>query len=253
MPVAAGQIPPQTGQGEFAPQQAQSQLATYSQLEPQPQLAPEFQPVPGPEGPPEYPAPDMSHMQVQPVAAPETYAPVDAPMEAPAPEAVPQPGPELTREAVQEAPQEAAEAVAPPVAADAPAPVSEPGAHETGGRDSGSVDLGAVRIPTATSTPTPPPARRPLHMGPPMPDSTGGVVRSLADRGPTSTPPTPVRVRTQGPPTTGPEYLDIPREEAAALPGPQLGAIPVQGADPWASVPPQSDTPVAEAPEAPVA
>ncbi|MFD7519805.1 nicotinate-nucleotide--dimethylbenzimidazole phosphoribosyltransferase [Streptomyces niveus] len=257
-PVAAGQIPPQTGQGEFVPQQAQaqSQLATYSQPEPQPQLAPEFQPVPGPaEGLPEYPAPDLSHMQVQPVAAPEAYTPVDAPTEAPVPEAVPQPAPELTREAVQEAPQEAAEAVAPPVAAETPAPVSEPGAHETGGRDSGSVDLGAVRIPTATSTPTPPPARRPLHMGPPMPDSTGGVVRSLADRGPTSTPPAPVRVRTQGPPTTGPEYLDIPREEAAALPGPQLGAIPVQGADPWASVPPQSDTPVAEAPvaEAPVA
>ncbi|MGW8575755.1 nicotinate-nucleotide--dimethylbenzimidazole phosphoribosyltransferase, partial [Streptomyces niveus] len=151
-PVAAGQIPPQTGQGEFVPQQAQtqSQLATYSQPEPQPQLAPEFQPVPGPaEHLPEYPAPDMSHMQVQPVAAPEAYTPVDAPTEAPVPEAVPQPAPELTREAVQEAPQEAAEAVAPPMAAEAPAPVSEPGAHETGGRDSGSVDLGAVRIPTA--------------------------------------------------------------------------------------------------------
>lgn len=75
------------------------------------------------------------------------------------------------------------------------APLAEPGAHEAGGRDSGSVDLGAVRAqaaahaaPSATATPPP---RRPLHMGPPVPDATGGVVRSLADRGPTATPHEP--------------------------------------------------------------
>ncbi|MER7155063.1 5,6-dimethylbenzimidazole synthase, partial [Streptomyces lydicus] len=74
------------------------------------------------------------------------------------------------------------------------------GDHESGGRDSGSVDLSAVRIPqpaapqqpdraraAAPQQPDPArtgaPARRPLHMGPPVPDPTSGVVRSLADRG----------------------------------------------------------------------
>ncbi|WP_369380746.1 nicotinate-nucleotide--dimethylbenzimidazole phosphoribosyltransferase [Streptomyces sp. cg36] len=151
-----------------------------------------------------------------------------------------------------------------PLAAPVPAPVAapqgghpghaaeqpeqpEPGAHETGGRDSGSVDLGAVRMPSA------PTARRPLHMGPPIPDATGGVVRSLADRGPAAgapaapgqaNPANPARVRTPGPPTTGPEYLDVPREETAApLSGPQLGELPPQAGTPWESLPPQ------EAPE----
>ncbi|MEU0525467.1 nicotinate-nucleotide--dimethylbenzimidazole phosphoribosyltransferase [Streptomyces niveus] len=284
-PVAVGHVPQQMGQAEYAPQAPslpQSQLATYSQ----PEYRPEYQADPSAHGQeayrtaPEYPAPDVAHMQMrptqapqpaqsaQPVAqqaefavAPEAYAPADAPVETPISDAAAQPAPESTQEAVQPAPQEVTEAPAPEPLQEAPAPAvqeapaqvreaaapaPEPGAHEAGGRDSGSVDLGAVRVPTATSAPTPPPARRPLHMGPPMPDSTGGVVRSLADRGPSTTRPNPVRVRTQGPPTAGPEYLDIPREVADALPGPQLGAIPVQGADPWASVPPQSETPVAE-------
>ncbi|MEU0956361.1 nicotinate-nucleotide--dimethylbenzimidazole phosphoribosyltransferase [Streptomyces niveus] len=284
-PVAVGHVPQQMGQAEYAPQAPslpQSQLATYSQ----PEYRPEYQADPSAHGQgayrtaPEYPAPDVAHMQMQPAQAPqpaqsaqpvaqqaelavtpEAYVPADAPVETPIPDAAAQPAQESTQEAVQTAPQEVTEAPAPeplqeapaPAVQEAPAPVREaaapapePGAHEAGGRDSGSVDLGAVRVPTATSAPTPPPARRPLHMGPPMPDSTGGVVRSLADRGPSNTPPNPVRVRTQGPPTAGPEYLDIPREVADALPGPQLGAIPVQGADPWASLPPQSETPVAE-------
>ncbi|MEV0092881.1 nicotinate-nucleotide--dimethylbenzimidazole phosphoribosyltransferase [Streptomyces sp. NPDC050738] len=121
-----------------------------------------------------------------------------------------------------------------PVAAAAPAPGSEYGAHEAGGRDSGSVDLSDVRAqfqavaPATTSAPTPPPARRPLHMGPPVPDASAGVVRSLADRGPTATPANPVPVRNPGPPTTGPEYFDIPAEGELGLPGPQLGEIPSQ-------------------------
>ncbi|MDX2876432.1 hypothetical protein, partial [Streptomyces ipomoeae] len=45
--------------------------------------------------------------------------------------------------------------------------VFQPGPHETSGRDSGSIDLGAVRHPVATPVPQPPVARRPLHMGPP--------------------------------------------------------------------------------------
>ncbi|WP_326648646.1 MULTISPECIES: nicotinate-nucleotide--dimethylbenzimidazole phosphoribosyltransferase [unclassified Streptomyces] len=132
----------------------------------------------------------------------------------------------------------AAEAFAP--AAQVP-PLSEPGAHESGGRDSGSVDLNGVRIPPTSATPTPPPARRPLHMGPPVPDSTGGVVRSLADRGPAGTTP-PHAVPAPGPasPATGLEYLDIPRDgSAGTLPGPQLGEIPPQAGAPWDPQPPQ--------------
>ncbi|MFJ5292064.1 nicotinate-nucleotide--dimethylbenzimidazole phosphoribosyltransferase [Streptomyces sp. NPDC088348] len=125
----------------------------------------------------------------------------------------------------------------------AAAQLPEPGAHETGGRDSGSVDVGAVRA-QAAAQPTPPP-RRPLHMGPPVPDSTGGVVRSLADRGPTTAPPQPAPVSDGGPQTLGPEYLDFPRDEAEVLPGPQLGEIPPQAA-PWSPQP----EPVAQDPAA---
>ncbi|MCX4821806.1 nicotinate-nucleotide--dimethylbenzimidazole phosphoribosyltransferase [Streptomyces sp. NBC_01142] len=123
-------------------------------------------------------------------------------------------------------------------------PVHETGAHEAGGRDSGHVDLSGVRNPPSSATPTPPPARRPLHMGPPMPDSSGGVVRSLADRGPAGAPAQAMPVRSPGPATAGLEYLDVPREEtAAALPGPQLGEIPPQAGEPWNPQPPQSHTP----------
>ncbi|MFI6209714.1 nicotinate-nucleotide--dimethylbenzimidazole phosphoribosyltransferase [Streptomyces sp. NPDC051041] len=89
--------------------------------------------------------------------------------------------------------------------------VHEPGPHELSGRDSGSVDLGGVRLPD----PAPPAApRRPLHLGPPIPDTSASPVRSLADRGPAHAP-----VRQPGPPATGPEYLDVPPEAA-----PQGGA-----------------------------
>ncbi|WP_405832586.1 nicotinate-nucleotide--dimethylbenzimidazole phosphoribosyltransferase [Streptomyces sp. NBC_01176] len=112
----------------------------------------------------------------------------------------------------------------------APQPlVHEPGPHETAGRDSGSVDLSAVRGAVPAAQPATP--RRPLHLGPPTPDVSAGPVRSLADRGPASAPlaapahamhpATPVRHA--GPPTAGPEYLDVP----------QLSEIPPQGAVPW--------------------
>jgi nicotinate-nucleotide--dimethylbenzimidazole phosphoribosyltransferase len=135
--------------------------------------------------------------------------------------------------------------------------ILDTGAHEAAGRDSGSVDLSAVRVPPPTTAPTPPPARRPLHMGPPVPEAGGGVVRSLADRGaqtpapaqmPAPTPaaavttPAPMPARVQGPPTTGPEYLDIPREQPAAPAAPQYGEVPPQGAVPWD---PQPQGPVA--------
>ncbi|WP_328388507.1 nicotinate-nucleotide--dimethylbenzimidazole phosphoribosyltransferase [Streptomyces sp. NBC_00400] len=102
-----------------------------------------------------------------------------------------------------------------------PAPAGD---HESGGRDSGSVDLGAVRIPQpaapqqprAAAPATPP--RRPLHMGPPVPDATGGVVRSLADRGPAEAPAQPA-ARHAGPPTGGPEYFDVPAGAPEAVAG----------------------------------
>lgn len=167
----------------------------------------------------------------QPPAGPEYAAPEYAAAEFAAPAQV---APEFREE------QPVSEPVAEPalvVEAVAPAPpvfdAHESGAHEAGGRDSGSVDLNGVRIPPTSAMPTPPPLRRPLHMGPPLPDTSGGVVRSLADRGPAGARPPAMAVANPGPPTAGPEYLDIPREgSAAVLPGPQLGEIPPQGGTP---------------------
>lgn len=124
------------------------------------------------------------------------------------------------------------------------------GTHESGGRDSGAVDLNGVRMPAQAPAPAQAavaqaaaPVRRPLHRGPASGESTPsyggtptvGVVRSLADRGPAGAPQTPVPARHVGPPTTGPEYFDQPGAEAAVLPGPQLGEIPPQGGSPWAA------------------
>ncbi|WP_405874830.1 nicotinate-nucleotide--dimethylbenzimidazole phosphoribosyltransferase [Streptomyces sp. NBC_00005] len=128
--------------------------------------------------------------------------------------------------------------VAPP----APEPVvetlHEPGPHETAGRDSGSVDLGGVRLPSPTPPSAPVPPRRPLHLGPPIPDASASPVRSLADRGPAGAP-----VWQSGPPTTGPEYFDAP----------QLREMPLQGAAPWdaqaqaaVQVPVSTEAPAAE-------
>ncbi|MFB6840776.1 nicotinate-nucleotide--dimethylbenzimidazole phosphoribosyltransferase [Streptomyces sp. NPDC056361] len=129
--------------------------------------------------------------------------------------------------------------------------ILDTGAHEAAGRDSGSVDLGGVRVPPPGQAQVPPPARRPLHMGPPVPDATGGVVLSLADRGPAAAPapapqpvpvvatePAPVPVRTPGPPTTGPEYFDIPQDQQVAP----------QGAEPWAAQPQEAPAPPAAFP-----
>lgn len=144
------------------------------------------------------------------------------------------------------------------------------GAHEAGGRDSGALDLGglvgqAPAEPVAQAAPAAPP-RRPLHMGPPVPEATGGVVRSLADRGPAAapapaqapvapavsvltTPSVPAPGRPSGPPAAGPEYLDVPRAEAA----PQLGEIPPQAGVAWApepaAVPEPAEPESAAAPE----
>ncbi|GGW34443.1 nicotinate-nucleotide--dimethylbenzimidazole phosphoribosyltransferase [Streptomyces xantholiticus] len=168
------------------------------------------------------PEPQFHEVQAQEVAAQEPLAQVQGTMSV-----VPGVAPEGAQAAVAEP------------------GVHEPGAHEAGGRDSGAVDLGAVRTSAAATSamPTPPPSRRPLHMGPPVPDTSSGVVRSLADRGPAGTPPHPMVVRTtpaQPATTTGVEYLDVPREEPAPeLPGPQLGEIPPQAGAPWDPQPPQ--------------
>ncbi|MGW9438350.1 nicotinate-nucleotide--dimethylbenzimidazole phosphoribosyltransferase [Streptomyces sp. NPDC055607] len=129
--------------------------------------------------------------------------------------------------------------------------ILDTGAHGITGHESGSVDLGGLPVPPQAAAPTPPPARRPLHMGPPVPEGTGGVVRSLADRGPATAPapapqpapeplvatgPAPVPVRTPGPPTTGPEYFEIAQEQQLAP----------QGAEPWTAqepvAPPTAET-----------
>ncbi|MBZ9594916.1 nicotinate-nucleotide--dimethylbenzimidazole phosphoribosyltransferase [Streptomyces erythrochromogenes] len=143
------------------------------------------------------------------------------------------------------------------------------GAHETGGRDSGALDLGGLVVPppAAPAAPTAPatPVRRPLHMGPPMPDATGGVVRSLADRGPAAAPAQAAPIASApntatgatplhqaGPPTMGPEYLDVPRAEAAQEPAPQLGEVPPQAGAPWTPEPVAApEPPAAEAAQAP--
>ncbi|MEU9219375.1 nicotinate-nucleotide--dimethylbenzimidazole phosphoribosyltransferase [Streptomyces sp. NPDC048376] len=123
--------------------------------------------------------------------------------------------------------------VAPPAPEPVVETVHQPGPHEMSGRDSGSVDLGGVRLPDPAQDPAsaPVPQRRPLHLGPPIPDTSASPVRSLADRGPADAP-----VRHPGPPTAGPEYLDVPQ---AAVPVPQAAA-------PWGAqtVPQAQEAPV---------
>ncbi|MFJ8696096.1 nicotinate-nucleotide--dimethylbenzimidazole phosphoribosyltransferase [Streptomyces roseolilacinus] len=114
-----------------------------------------------------------------------------------------------------------------------PAP-HEPGVHEAGGQGLGTDGHGAVYAPQHAQAPAQVPQqapRRPLHMGPPMPD-TGGVVRSLADRGPAPVPSAPAPA-VQGPPTLGTEYLDVPGSAA-------------QGAQPWAQQPAAAEAAAAE-------
>ncbi|MFF4357912.1 nicotinate-nucleotide--dimethylbenzimidazole phosphoribosyltransferase [Streptomyces sp. NPDC001604] len=130
--------------------------------------------------------------------------------------------------------------VAPPAPEPVVEAVHEPGPHETAGRDSGSVDLGGVRLPNPTPAPAPVTPRRPLHLGPPIPDTSASPVRSLADRGPAGAP-----VRQPATPATGPEYFDAP----------QPHQMPPQGAAPWgaqaqaavqAGVPVNAQAPAAE-------
>ncbi|MEU1851684.1 nicotinate-nucleotide--dimethylbenzimidazole phosphoribosyltransferase [Streptomyces sp. NPDC019990] len=95
--------------------------------------------------------------------------------------------------------------VSPPAPEPVVEAVHQPGPHELSGRDSGSVDLGGVRLPDPLPIPPVTP-RRPLHLGPPLPDSSASPVRSLADRGPADAP-----VRQPAAASAGPEYLDASR------------------------------------------
>ncbi|MFE9903135.1 nicotinate-nucleotide--dimethylbenzimidazole phosphoribosyltransferase [Streptomyces achromogenes] len=138
--------------------------------------------------------------------------------------------------------------------------VHEPGPHETAGRDTGSVDLGGARPPhpgPASVPPSPilsaphgpaaaPQPRRPLHLGPPIPDASASPVRSLADRGPAGAP-----VRQPGPPAApGPEYLDAQPQPAPQNATP-WGAAPetLPSAQPETQLPAQPEAPLSAQPE----
>ncbi|MFJ1714363.1 nicotinate-nucleotide--dimethylbenzimidazole phosphoribosyltransferase [Streptomyces sp. NPDC088260] len=222
-------------------------------LMPSPQGAwsdPQTVPAPGqyPEGAARTPLPGQGAYQPQPVAQSYAQQADDAP-------AQPQ-GPVQVQ--VQEPPAQtqAADAYVAQRAVAEPLPGTGQGTHESGGRDSGSVDLRGVRIPSPAPAPAAQPqtpVRRPLHRGPVAADGsptyggtpTGGVVRSLADRGPAGAPQAQARTqapaRHAGPPTTGPEFFEAPVEDASALPGPQLGEILPQGGSPWAAQAPEQE------------
>ncbi|WP_432116505.1 nicotinate-nucleotide--dimethylbenzimidazole phosphoribosyltransferase [Streptomyces sp. S1] len=197
------------------------------------------------------PAPPVA---VPPPVLPHQEAPTGDPLTDPLPDPLTDPLPEPA--ALGDAPYTGTPAHGVP-AAGTPAhgvppapyePVLTDHGYEPGILDTGSVDLGGVHVPPPAAAQTPPPARRPLHMGPPVPEATGGVVRSLADRGPATAPvpvpqpapeplvatgPAPVPVRNPGPPTTGPEYFEIAQEQQLAP----------QGAEPWTAQEPVAQPP----------
>lgn len=232
-----------TSQGAWSdPQTAQAQAQTTSQAVSAP--APQAVSAPAPQG--------------ASVPAPQAVVASDAQDTAPAPAAAPAPEQAAQQFQAQQPPQPqqqyAGEPQVPAQGQEARMPAGAHGTHESGGRDSGSVDLNAVRIPAPAPVQTPTPvgaraaARRPLHRGPASAEAPsygggtqgGGVVRSLADRGPAGAVRTAPPARHASPSATGPEYFDAPADEAPVLPGPQLGEIPPQGAAPWGP-PPQPE------------
>lgn len=252
-----------TSQGAWSdPQTVQTPAA------PQAQAAPALAP--------QAPAAQPSAAQA-PAAQPLTaHAPAAQASAAPAP-AAPAPEQAAQQFPTQQQPQYATQPQVPAQGQEARLPAEAHGTHESGGRDTGSVDLDGVRIPAPApapapvQTPTPvgahtqaasAPPRRPLHRGPASADGPsygggtqgGGVVRSLADRGPAGAVRTAPPARHASPPVTGPEYFEAPADPASALPGPQLGEIPPQGASPWGPPPqqpqPEPETPVTAAVEA---
>ncbi|WP_411083498.1 nicotinate-nucleotide--dimethylbenzimidazole phosphoribosyltransferase [Streptomyces sp. cmx-18-6] len=227
-PAPTAPAPPQTPAQVPAPQQVQA--AQQVPAEPQPAYATQ----------PQVPA---QGQEPQPPAAPT----VPVPSAAPAAQAVP------------------AAHTASTVQTPSTVQTVTHGTHESGGRDTGFVDLNGVRIPAPAAAPAQPPApvgapaaRRPLHRGPASAEAPsyaggtqgGGVVRSLADRGPAGAVRTAPPARHASPPAAGPEYFDAPADEAPLLPGPQLGEIPPQGASPWGAAPKPQPEPEQPAPQA---
>ncbi|MCM2390462.1 nicotinate-nucleotide--dimethylbenzimidazole phosphoribosyltransferase [Streptomyces albipurpureus] len=178
-------------------------------------------------------------------AEPSAQAP-SGPMDLGAPDSVaPLPGVQQPGQTASQGDAQTVHSGEAPEPAGDPSPVEQTGQHTPLTAAEPAPDAPTTSEPAAPVQPapiasgmTPPTAPRPLHMGPPMPpDSSTGVVRSLADRGPAETPPHPLTVQnlTVGPPSMGPEYLDVP-----VLPEPQLGEIPPPAGEPWDPQPPQS-------------
>ncbi|WP_020117615.1 nicotinate-nucleotide--dimethylbenzimidazole phosphoribosyltransferase [Streptomyces canus] len=138
--------------------------------------------------------------------------------------------------------------VAPPAPEPVVETVHEPGPHEMAGRDSGVHDLSAVRTPQvqAPTVPIPPiTPRRPLHLGPPIPDASASPVRSLADRGPAGAP-----VRQPAAPGPGPEYFEAPQPQGAVpwgAPAQTAVQVPVSTVAPAAETVVPAPVPVAAA------
>ncbi|ASY35868.1 nicotinate-nucleotide--dimethylbenzimidazole phosphoribosyltransferase [Streptomyces sp. CLI2509] len=140
-----------------------------------------------------------------------------------------------------------------PAVADAPAQPHAPEPHETDGRDSGAVDLSAVRA-TATPARAQTPQRRPLHMGPALPDPRNSPVRTLADRGPAA--PRPEYATTH----SGTGWTTVPAQPPAPAPvapdvtewQPAAGTAPAPETDEAVRVAPavEPQEVPAEAPEA---
>ncbi|MFB7434742.1 nicotinate-nucleotide--dimethylbenzimidazole phosphoribosyltransferase [Streptomyces microflavus] len=233
-----------TSQGAWSdPQTAQAQTTSQAVSAPAPQAA-------------SVPAP-----QAVVTPAPQAVSAPDAQDTAPAPAPEQAAQQFQAQQPPQPQQQYVGESQVPAQGQEARMPAGAHGTHESGGRDSGSVDLNAVRIPAPAPVQTPTPvgaraaARRPLHRGPASAEAPsygggtqgGGVVRSLADRGPAGAVRTAPPARHASPPATGPEYFHAPADDAPVLPGPQLGEIPPQGAAPWG--PPPQPEPEVTAPE----
>ncbi|MER7999049.1 nicotinate-nucleotide--dimethylbenzimidazole phosphoribosyltransferase [Streptomyces sp. NPDC095613] len=269
------------GQGAEAyanPEQAQvQQVAVQQQVPPIEQPAPTAEPVAQTRTETQMPAqaqggPAMPGQQAV-AEARHAYGTPEEPEFAPA-------GPDATAsaQAVPEAGTTVPDAGQGPEAAAGTQAPHQPDAHETGGRDTGSVDLSGVRMPAPpTPAPAPGPAaptppRRPLHLGPPVPDPTGGVVRSLADRGPAGAPSrtararkrpqqaqaqaaapvqvpvqAPAQVQIQAPPQAAPavavEQPAVAGGEGATPPGPSLGEMPPRAGEPWTTEAPAEPQP----------
>jgi nicotinate-nucleotide--dimethylbenzimidazole phosphoribosyltransferase len=257
------------GDPQPVPSQPSAPPTTSPAAAPEPEPQADFQPAAQ-----QQPLP--SHQSVhlhQPEQSPQQGAPQDPQAEPGAPQP-PQAGPRSAQGPRQSGPAVAASQDVPGLA-----PIAGQGTqenHETGSRDSGSTDLGAAPVPqvpgeTTATRPTGPAAsavpaqaapaatdtevpRRPLHMGPPIPDPpTGGLVRSLADRGP-ATSPTPTQAFAPAPPAPEPAAAEVPGQHAPTEPQqqPQQGpvaAVPAEAAQVAASHTPAPEPQTGSRPE----